>query len=90
MDPGRTRPPPLAGDADPRDAWAAYALDAQLMCVREDGSGDWSAPPGLTLRDWVRGADGRPAAAAPTADDLTTTCPRCSRRCGRAGTSSCG
>ena len=34
MDPGRTRPPPLAGDADLPAAWAAYALDAQVMCVR--------------------------------------------------------
>ena len=42
MDPGRTRPPRL--DADPREAWAAYALDAQLMCVRDEGSADWSAP----------------------------------------------
>jgi glutamate--cysteine ligase len=65
VDPGRTRPPHpprLDGrrggeqDADPRAAWAAYALDAQVMCVRDDGSADWSAPPGLTLRDWVRGA----------------------------------
>jgi glutamate--cysteine ligase len=53
MDPGRTRPPELNGD--PRADWAAYALDAQVMCVRDDGSGDWTAPPGLTLRDWVRG-----------------------------------
>ena len=36
MDPGRTRPPRL--DGDPRDAWAAYALDAQLMCVRDPDS----------------------------------------------------
>jgi ergothioneine biosynthesis glutamate--cysteine ligase EgtA len=65
MDPGRTRPPPL--DGDPRAAWAAYALDAQVMCLRSPGSADWSAPPGLTLRDWVRGADGL---RAPTEDDL--------------------
>src|SRR5216684_5711721 len=30
MDPGRTRAP--AANGDPRDAWAAYALDAELMC----------------------------------------------------------
>src|ERR1700761_5290739 len=52
MDPGRTRPPQL--DGDPRADWAAYALDAQVMCVREPDSADWSAPPGLTFRDWVR------------------------------------
>jgi glutamate--cysteine ligase len=67
MDPGRTRPPPLG--PDPREAWARYALDAKLMCVRNEGSADWSVPAGLTLRDWVRGCAAdrmRP----PTAGDL--------------------
>ena len=70
MDPGRTRPPRL--DDDPRDAWAAYALDAELMCVRGTDGADWSAPPGLTLRDWLRGARPRSGSALrpPTADDL--------------------
>ncbi len=70
MDPGRTRPPRLTGD--PRANWAAYALDAQVMCVRGDESADWSAPPGLTLRDWVRGAaieGGR--LRPPTIEDLS-------------------
>jgi ergothioneine biosynthesis glutamate--cysteine ligase EgtA len=53
MDPGRTRPP--RPDEDPREAWADYALDARVMCVPNGDSGDWSAPPGLTFRDWVRG-----------------------------------
>jgi glutamate--cysteine ligase len=53
MDPGRTRPP--RPDEDPREAWAAYALDAQVMCVPNPDSCDWSAPPGLTFREWVRG-----------------------------------
>jgi ergothioneine biosynthesis glutamate--cysteine ligase EgtA len=53
MDPGRTKPPRLTGD--PRADWTQYALDARVMCIREEGSGDWTAPPGLTLRDWVRG-----------------------------------
>jgi glutamate--cysteine ligase len=77
MDPGRTRSPGMNGD--PRAAWAAYALDARVMCVRDPDSGDWSAPPGLRFRDWVRSG---PAAAdeeaagngrrlrPPTADDL--------------------
>ena len=62
MDPGRTRPPrpkppPDGGPAgDPRADWAAYALDAQVMCVPDRESGDWTAPPGLTMRDWLRGA----------------------------------
>lgn len=115
MDPGRTRQP--QHHDDPRTAWARYALDARVLCVRgtdheadgaaggtgaagvdvsgDGGSGgpnttrtgngaapsgaagagglppcgpaDWSAPPGLTFRQWVRGAPGlRP----PTLDDL--------------------
>jgi glutamate--cysteine ligase len=55
MDPGRTRPPRVHDGGDPRDAWARYALDAQLMCVRGPETADWAAPPGVTLRDWVRG-----------------------------------
>jgi ergothioneine biosynthesis glutamate--cysteine ligase EgtA len=65
MDPSRTRPPGVSGDL--RADWAAYALDARVMCVRSPGS-DWSAPPGLTLRDWVRGS--RDAPRAPTTEDL--------------------
>jgi len=70
VDPGRTRPPRF--NEDPRRVWAAYALDAQVMCVRDDGSADWSAPPGLTLRDWVRGAtaDGAETAAAEPAGEI--------------------
>jgi glutamate--cysteine ligase len=66
MDPGRTRAPRL--DDDPRAAWADYALDAQLMCVRDTDPGNWSAPPGLTLRDWIRGP--APGLRRPTVDDL--------------------
>jgi glutamate--cysteine ligase len=70
MDPGRTRAPtPPAADGDPRDSWAAYALDAELMCVREPESQDWTAPPGVTFRDWLRdGSSG--SLRAPTAQDL--------------------
>ena len=69
MDPGRTRSPKI--DSDPRQAWARYALDAQVMCVREEGSADWSAPPGLTFRDWVRGgASNARALRRPTVGDL--------------------
>jgi glutamate--cysteine ligase len=69
MDPGRTRPPRAGAHLDPRDAWAAYALDAELMLVRDRGSANWSAPPGVTFRTWLRGTDGvlRP----PTVDDLS-------------------
>lgn len=64
-DPCRTRPPPA--DGDPRERWARYALDAELLCLRRDPPADWTAPPRLTFRSWLRGADGlRP----PTREDL--------------------
>jgi glutamate--cysteine ligase len=75
LDPVRTRAPAGAeptgggsadGRPDPRDAWTEYALDAELMCIRRDAESSWSAPPGLTFRDWLRGAGER----RPTADDL--------------------
>ena len=53
-------------DTDPRAAWVSYVLDAQVMVLRDPGSRRWTAPSGLTFRDWVRGAVGPP----PTADDL--------------------
>jgi len=70
MDPGRTRAPaPPAASGDPRDAWAAYALEAGLMCVREASSSDWTAPPGLTFRSWLRDG-GSGTLRAPTPEDL--------------------
>ncbi len=54
-------------DTDPRSAWGSYVLDAQVMVLRDPVSRRWTAPSGLTFRDWVRGAIGPP----PTADDLT-------------------
>jgi ergothioneine biosynthesis glutamate--cysteine ligase EgtA len=68
MDPGRTRAPAWA-DGDPRDAWTAYALDAELMCVRDTRSRDWTAPAGVTFRDWLREGGSGPL-RAPTAEDL--------------------
>jgi ergothioneine biosynthesis glutamate--cysteine ligase EgtA len=74
MDPGRTRPPRLNGSSngDPRTAWAEYALDARVMCIRSAGSDDWSAPPGLTMRDWVRGGvlEGGERLREPTTEDI--------------------
>ncbi|HEY2575391.1 MAG TPA: ergothioneine biosynthesis glutamate--cysteine ligase EgtA [Streptosporangiaceae bacterium] len=77
LDPVRTKAPKGAEpamngrgngeDHDPRDAWAGFALDAELMCIRRNGQAGWTAPPGLTFRDWLRGAGER----RPTADDLT-------------------
>jgi len=80
LDPTRTRAPahaePARGArpaqawppaADPRSAWVEYALAAQVMCVRRGDAPDWSAPAGLTFRDWLRGAGDR----APTSADLS-------------------
>lgn len=68
MDPTRTGPVTRSDDGDdPRAAWADYALDAPLLCLRRPAPDDWNAPPGLTFRAWTRGADGvRP----PALDDL--------------------
>jgi glutamate--cysteine ligase len=77
LDPSRTRAPagaePSPGqpggdpdDHDPRAAWVSYALDAEVMCVRRGGARAWTAPAGLTFRDWLRGAGER----RPTTDDL--------------------
>lgn len=63
IDPSRTAAPPPA--ADPREAYARYALEAPLLCIRRDGA-SWSAPPGLTFAEWIAGA----MAPAPTFDDL--------------------
>jgi len=62
IDPHRTSAPL---GSDPREAYARYALEAPLLCVRRD-AGRWSAPPGVTFADWIAGAI-RPA---PTYDDL--------------------
>jgi glutamate--cysteine ligase len=79
LDPTRTRPPAYAEPSlgrrsgrawpatDPRSAWVDYALAAEVMCVRRPGARDWSAPAGLTFREWLRGAGERP----PTSSDLS-------------------
>ena len=54
MDPGRTRPP--APDGDPRNAWAQYALDAPLLCLRRPDPAPWTAPRATPLRSWLRGS----------------------------------
>ncbi|WP_306216459.1 glutamate-cysteine ligase family protein, partial [Actinoplanes sp. RD1] len=73
MDPRLTHPIPASAD-DPAGAWARYALDAPVTCIRrEDGS--WAAPPGLTLRDWVGGALPRRPTAADVDYHLSTLFP---------------
>ncbi|HWG24866.1 ergothioneine biosynthesis glutamate--cysteine ligase EgtA [Actinospica sp.] len=66
MDPSRTRPP--AHGADPRAAWADYALDAAVLCIRSDEPQSWNAPAGLTFRGWLDGAV--PGLRPPTIEDL--------------------
>ena len=75
-------PAPSAGAragavADPRAAWARYALDAEVMCVRRGEDESWTAPPGLTFRDWLRGrsCEERPPTDADLAYHLSTLFP---------------
>ncbi|MFC9328237.1 ergothioneine biosynthesis glutamate--cysteine ligase EgtA [Kitasatospora sp. NPDC057015] len=65
MDPSRTLAPGMDG-GDPRAAWAAYVLDAEVLCIRRPDGQPWTAPAGLTFRNWLRGAGDRP----PTWADL--------------------
>ncbi|NUT35616.1 MAG: ergothioneine biosynthesis glutamate--cysteine ligase EgtA [Hamadaea sp.] len=71
LDAGRTTP--VGGD-DPREAWARYALDADVLCVRVD-DGPWTAPAGLTFREWIRAGRPRPPTAGDLAYHLTTLFP---------------
>jgi ergothioneine biosynthesis glutamate--cysteine ligase EgtA len=70
LDPSRTRAAfQPSGDQDPRAAWVRYALDARVLCVRDaagEERADWTAPPGLTFAQWLRGDGPRPV----TVDDL--------------------
>ncbi|MEV6384391.1 glutamate-cysteine ligase family protein [Streptomyces sp. NPDC051773] len=64
IDRTRTAPPRL--DMDPRLAWAGYVLDAHVVCIRREGGRPWTAPQGLTFREWVRSRHPR----TPTVGDL--------------------
>jgi glutamate--cysteine ligase len=57
----------LPFDTDPTDSWVDYALSAEVMCVRRPGNEPWTAPSGLSFRNWLRGEGERP----PTVEDLT-------------------
>jgi glutamate--cysteine ligase len=63
-DPSRTRAPRRT--ADPRTAWARYALAARVALIAEPEPRPWLVPTGLTMRDWLRGHGPRAA----TLDDL--------------------
>jgi glutamate--cysteine ligase len=73
LDPGRTRPP--ADDTDPRAAWSAYALDADVMCVPGPETADWTAPEGLTFRQWLASGTPRPVRDSDLEYHLTTLFP---------------
>lgn len=69
IDPSRTAAPagaePSSALADPRSDLVRYAMDASVLCVRNQDGLPWTIPAGLTFRDWLRGTPG------PTADDLS-------------------
>jgi glutamate--cysteine ligase len=73
IDPARTRAVRTDG-TDPQVAWAEYALAAPVLCIKTEGP-DWSAPPGLTFRDWLRGHGPRPVTLADLEYHLTTLFP---------------
>ena len=75
IEPGRTEAVPhRVPAADPSEAWARYALDAPVLCIRS-AAGPWDAPEGLTLRDWLRSRSPRPATLADVDYHLTTLFP---------------
>jgi glutamate--cysteine ligase len=68
IDPSRTRAAQNArAAADPRETYARFALDAQVMLVRRAGR-DWSVAHAFSFRDWILGRAGD--LAPPTVDDL--------------------
>ncbi|MFE2961204.1 ergothioneine biosynthesis glutamate--cysteine ligase EgtA [Nocardia tengchongensis] len=55
LDPARTHPP-VRDWPDPITGYARWALDVPLLCVRRPGAeADWTAPPGASFADWLRG-----------------------------------
>jgi glutamate--cysteine ligase len=75
MDPGRTLAP-AGHEGDPRGAWANYALDAPLLCVRRGEGQPWTAPARVTFREWITTGEGRVLGSEgalerpPTTEDL--------------------
>jgi glutamate--cysteine ligase len=68
LDPPRTKAP--SDDGDPRAAWAEYALDAPVLCIRRD-DGPWFVPAeGLTFRKWTADRDRSMSPRPPTVEDL--------------------
>ncbi|WP_238010124.1 ergothioneine biosynthesis glutamate--cysteine ligase EgtA [Dactylosporangium sp. AC04546] len=72
IDPTRTRPVPVTDD--PAAAWARYALDATVLCVRQP-DGPWTVPAGVTFAGWIRGELPRPPTYADLDYHLSTLFP---------------
>ncbi|GAA4245522.1 ergothioneine biosynthesis glutamate--cysteine ligase EgtA [Dactylosporangium darangshiense] len=80
-DASRTRAPRRT--ADPRTAWARYALAAKVAMVApaedesvdEHANGPWLVPNGLTMRDWLRGHGPRPVTLSDLERHLGTLVP---------------
>ena len=68
LDPARTVAPPLDVE-DPAAAYARWALDVPLLCIRDDGD-RWAAPQGASFADWLAGDLNGTVGRAPTIDDL--------------------
>jgi glutamate--cysteine ligase len=66
MDASRTHEPRY--HADPAAAWSRYALDANVLAIPGAEGDDWTAPPNLTFREWIRGR--APGLRRPTLADL--------------------
>jgi glutamate--cysteine ligase len=77
LDPSRTRSPQgLPPNADLRDDWSRFALDAGLLCVRRTAPADWTAPPGHSFASWLQGGiTERPATQADLDYHLSTLFP---------------
>jgi len=65
IDPTRTLP--AVNGVDCRQAWARYALDADVMLVRRSATEHVALPPGLTFAEWIEHGH---ALGWPTPDDL--------------------
>lgn len=70
LDPERCRAPRRGIGESLQCAYARWVLDAPLLAVRRTDR-PWTAPVGLTFRQWLRaGTRAVPDAGAPTLDDL--------------------
>ncbi|HEY5115625.1 MAG TPA: glutamate-cysteine ligase family protein, partial [Nakamurella sp.] len=70
LDPDRTNAPRPRPGEDIANTWARCSLDTPVMIIRRD-RGPWTAPAGLTFREWIRqGRAAVPDRAAPSLDDL--------------------